>query len=397
MSRKQPGKFKKFYKASRSRFFFIFVGIPLTAFMIIIFLSYFVFATIMMFLPITCIALAMLPKAIKTKKWYLYVLKIDVIFFFTYLGLVPNPTYWPSQIHRRLDHGLLITPDEPMVQSLNDTDKLWDYINDRYGQTPQQLFSEPVDVQVYRIYRYVRSLIDYTYDIDNNWVFDYAATPKEVLTKGQDDCQGISCTTVSLLVYLGYDAYVAEIPFHWYIRVYYDDSNGTRTFTDLYRSSDQPDPFYLFNETHAWYPEEFFTTINMSFGYDYVPEKYAEIVNGTLDLSVISDGLPETDIPPQVTWLLIYLSCVLIGFLMTIFLKIPRIRKGKWHKILVSTFTCSAFLFLGFYSIMFVPFSYFLYFALFIVCTGVFITDNGIVHAAIRRLILFLKGKFSRN
>lgn len=392
------GKLKQFYRKSRSRFLFLLFGIPMTIFMVLVCFSYFVFATVMIFVPLAALALAMLPRAIKTRKWYTYLLKIDFIFLFVYAGLVPNPAYWGSQVARRLDHQLLITPDEPMVQALNGTGELWDYIDAHWSKTPGEFFNETIDYQARRIYWYVQSLISYEYDIDNNWVFDYAATPKEVLTAGQDDCQGISCTTVSLLIYLGFEAYVCEIPFHWYIRVYYtNETDGQRTFIDLYRSSDDPDPFYIFNATHAWYPEDFFTTVDMAFGYDYIPRKYEEIVGENLDLSVISDNLPETDIPSQVTWSIILVFCVVLGSFMALFSTIPNNRKEKWYRTLVSTMSNSAFLFLGFYSITFVPFSSFLYFALITVCLGVFVADTGIFYHGIKRLVQISKDKTQRN
>src|SRR5271157_2419880 len=114
---------------------------------------------------------------------------------------------WRAPVFARL----LVTRKQALVwinQALNDSSNLWAYIKNTYHVTPQQFKTWAIRDQVRRIFYYVDSIIHYAYDIDNNHVFDYVSTPKEVLAARKDDCQGISCVLVSLLVYLGYDAYV---------------------------------------------------------------------------------------------------------------------------------------------------------------------------------------------
>ncbi|MHA1680525.1 MAG: hypothetical protein ACTSUE_05915 [Promethearchaeota archaeon] len=343
----------------------------------------------MMFVPIGIIALAMVPGALRTKKWYLYALKVDFIFLVSFVAMVPNPTYWGSQIVRRLDHRRIITPDDPVVQALNDTGNLWSYISSQYGgATPSDFEMWTVPTQAYRVYRYIRSFISYTYDIDNQHVFDYAATPREVIANGQDDCQGISCLTVSLLIYLGYDARVCEVPFHWYIRVYYN----TTEYCDIYRGADDPEPFYIFNQDSLVFPESFFWTLNTIFSDDYISRKYFDIVDGNLDLSVISDGLPETNIPPALTWLLVFGACLLAGLGFTSFSRISSFKKLSLSKKVLNVFVLSGVLFLGFVSILFVRFEFFLATGLAFVGSGVFLVDSGMLDAIHEKM----KGKIQR-
>ncbi len=56
------------YHASRSRFFFVVIGIPSFILLAIVLWSFIVFIDIMLFVPITVVAVALLPRAYKTKK-----------------------------------------------------------------------------------------------------------------------------------------------------------------------------------------------------------------------------------------------------------------------------------------------------------------------------------------
>nr|MDO8112793.1 hypothetical protein [Candidatus Sigynarchaeota archaeon] len=331
------------------------------------------------------IAIAMLPRAVKTKNFYLYGLKVGLVFLIVFTGLVPNPLIWGSQIYRRLDHHQLLTPNEPSVRALNDTSNLWTYI----PVTPEQFRTWSIPNQVNRIHWYIRSIIDYEYDIDNNYVFDHVATPREVLETRKDDCQGISCLIVSLLIYLGYDAWIAECPFHWYVRVFYTNSTNDTTFTDVYRSSSQPDPFYLFNEDTTVFPENIFWTINTSFTYDYIARKFLQIMNGTngtLDLSIIGSSFPETNIPAWVAWIAIFGACALLGFLATIFFNISSYKRMKSLEKVASVFSFAVPLFIGFLSILFIPPTSFLYFALVMVGCSVFLADTGVILVIVRMI-----------
>ena len=294
--------------------------------------------------------------------------------------LVPNPLIWFNQIDRRLNHNRLITPQELSVQALNDSTNLWNYIDTNYASTPAEFESWSIETQTRRIYYYIRSIIEYSYDIDNNGVFDYAATPNEVLTTKRDDCQGISCVLASLLIFLGYNAYIVECPFHWYVRVFYQNETDPQSikFVDLYRHSRHTDPLVMFNANEVIIPNDLFWIVNTSFGDIYIAREFSEIMNGTnntIDLSVISNSLPETNIPAYMGWLIIFLFCLILGFVVMIFLKIPNFTKRSGIEKISSALLFAIPMFIGFLGILFLLMSAFLYFGLGMVLIGTLSAD----------------------
>ncbi|MEX2719668.1 MAG: hypothetical protein Q6353_001175 [Candidatus Sigynarchaeum springense] len=351
----------------------------------------------MLFVPLAIVALAMLPRAIKTRNFYSYGLKIGIIFMLVFTALIPNPCIWGQQIYRRLDHRQLLMPSAPEVQALNATSNLWQYISTRYGgATPQTFKTWSIPTQTTRIFYYIRSIIDYEYDIDTNYVFDHVATPVEVLATGKDDCQGISCLLASLLLYMGYNAYVCECPFHWYVRVFYvDEGTNQTTYCDIWKGDTEP--FFMFNEVETIFPRDIAWTINASFTFDYIPRKYLEIVNGTngtLDLSVIGSSFPATDIPAWVAWVAIFGVCMLVGFLASVFVNIPNYKKLRWHEKIIPVIAFATPLFFGFYGIMLVPPMAFLSFALLMIGLAVFMLDIMLVVKSIVQAITRL---YKRN
>ncbi len=391
------GRFIRFYRASRSRFYFLVFGIPIFVFMAFVLASYILFFTVMLSVPLAVIAIAMLPRAIKTKNFYLYGLKVGVIFMIVFTGLVPNPLIWGQQIYRRLDHRQLLTPNEPSVMALNST--FDQYLLDWNGTTRQQFESwSSVYNKGYRVYRYIRTIVNYSFDLVTNYVFDHVATPAEVLANGEDDCQGISCLLASLLLYMGYNAYVCECPFHWYVRVFYvDGSTNQSTYCDIWKGGTEP--FYMFNEAETIFPQDLAWTINASFTFDYIPRNYLEIVNstsGTLDFTPIVNYPAETDIPMWVAWVAIFGVCALLGFIASVFVNIPRYKKSRWYEKVVPVFAFATPLFIGFYSIMFIPLTAFLTFALIMVGTAVFMLDIVFIVKSIMQAIARRRDNIAR-
>jgi hypothetical protein len=397
-------RFLRFYKASRSRFYFLVAGIPIYVFMGFVFASYVAFFTVMLFVPLAVIAVTMLPRAIKTRNFYLYGLKIGVIFMIVFTGLVPNPLIWGQQVNRRLDHRQLLTPDEPSVASLVDpgsTNGLWAYLNRYHPGINETVFRTwTLKSQLDHVFDYVYddntyALIDYEYDIDTNYVFDHVATPAEVLASGEDDCQGISCLYASLLIRMGYDAYVCECPFHWYVRVFYVDGGTNQTaYHDIWKGGTEP--FYMFNEAETIFPQDLAWTINASFSFDYIPRKYAQIVNGSdgmLDLSVFGSSFPDTSIPKWVAWVAIFGVCALVGFIASVFVNIPQYRKLKPYEKVVPVFSFATPLFIGFTSILYIPFTAFLPFALLMVALAVFLLDIVLVVKSVLQVVARLRGR----
>ena len=157
--------------------------------------------------------------------------------------LISNPIYWPSQIQRHIDPSLIITPNAPAVQHLNDSTQYWTYLNNTKGIN-ESFYKTLTDYQkVHLVESYILDLIQYL-NIQYIWyVIDYVATPTEVLEKGVGDCQHITVVMVSFLIYLGYNAYCAECPLHWYPVVFLN--NGS--VVSLYRVN-WTDPQILIND-----------------------------------------------------------------------------------------------------------------------------------------------------
>jgi hypothetical protein len=160
--------------------------------------------------------------------------------------------------------------------------------------------------------------------------------------------------------------------------VFYINGTGDSTFVDVYRLTSSTDPFYMFNMTSTVFPEDLGWTINTVFSNTYMARKFAAIMNGTngtLDLSVFGTLFPETNIPAAVAWLAIFGACCLVGLLATIFVNIPRYKKLRLHEKILPVFSFATPLFIGFTSILFVPFAMFLPFAAIMVGLAVFMVD----------------------
>ncbi|MHA1309880.1 MAG: hypothetical protein ACTSQO_03040 [Candidatus Helarchaeota archaeon] len=154
--------------------------------------------------------------------------KLSIAMFICVFILISNPIYWPSQIYRHLDTSTIITPNAPAVQHLNDTSQFWAYINSTYGINGPCYKSLTDYQKVHLVEHFILDKIQYL-NIQYIWfVIDYVATPTEVLERGVGDCQHRTVVMVSFLIYLGFDAYCAECPLHWYPVVFL--KNGSITY-----------------------------------------------------------------------------------------------------------------------------------------------------------------------
>ncbi|TFF90282.1 MAG: hypothetical protein EU548_03825, partial [Promethearchaeota archaeon] len=133
------------------------------------------------------------------------------------LALFPNLPRIPSQIERRIDRcNLTITPDNPKVKEF--TKKFLD------EQGGEEIFNNlSLRDRLDEINDYIQLKIVWTPDIETQYMAGDICTPEEAITLGKDDCRGQAVTTVSMLIYLGYDAYVVEMAWHWYTIVFDDD------------------------------------------------------------------------------------------------------------------------------------------------------------------------------
>ena len=141
-----------------------------------------------------------------------------------FLGLVtfmlfPNIARMPSQIYRRIDRTSLITPDDPLVVGLREQ-----FISEQGGLSGfNNLSMEELSLEMNA---FIQREIVWTEDIKTRLLVGDLSTPAEAISEGKDDCRGQAVTTVSILIGLGFDAYVAEQPWHFYTIVY----NGSEEY-----------------------------------------------------------------------------------------------------------------------------------------------------------------------
>ena len=177
------------------------------------------------------IAGVMLLAMYRKERKFITLTKLAFVLFLWFMFLCWNPLYWPDQIYRRMNKGSLITPNAQCIADLNVTFYGSPSYNGPYNRSTIQGQLEMLsDIQYFL---YPNGWLDYTYDFfQYPGVFDHVPTPQEVLEDSplprQDDCDGIAVVTVSLLVRLGYEAYVAESDSHWwtYVKIYGNDTYG---------------------------------------------------------------------------------------------------------------------------------------------------------------------------
>jgi hypothetical protein len=182
------------------------------------------------------------------------------LFIFMFL-LIWNPLYWPQQIARHLNTSLIITPDAPEIQQLNGSSAVpgtfWYHMNQTYGINATAFYNNYSEVeQLYFVENYTLEKIEFKYLIEVYGVIDYVATPAEVLARNAGDCQSRTVVMTSFLIYLGYDAWAVETPFHWYSRVYLQ--NGSYIY--LYRNN-RTDPIVRMNHQQIIFEMNVFESI----------------------------------------------------------------------------------------------------------------------------------------
>jgi len=290
-----------------SKKLFLIVGLPILAFCLFIMAIYYVIH-IVWFLTVGGVYLI---ATYRKKRKYLNLTKLALVLFLYFAFICINPLYWPSQISRHLDRGSLITPNAQCIVDLNASFVASASFNGPYNRsTLQGQMDELSDIQnfIYDPGNNPNDWIDYVYDFfQYPGVFDHVPTPEEVLANRLDDCDGIAVVTVSLLVRLGFEAYVAESDSHWwtYVRIYGEDLNSSlrgRTYTVIYLNWWEAigDPYVIFNQTSvtimqplyaAWWDQmtdEYYTEIIQEYG---VPLVWALPIVGLVMGLLISFGI----------------------------------------------------------------------------------------------------------
>lgn len=188
-----------------------------------------------------------------------------LIVFLVFVGLNLNVTQWPSQIARRLPGGrnALLEPDHASFPQLNQTFHEWhpwyyDGIEfDDWNTTRQEV--EAVDDFIRR------NITEYQYDLYPPYLMaDHLPTIDQIMQadadgdgRYEDDCDGMTIFTASFLLFLGYNAFVSEVYFHWHTIVFPAGADphtvaGYEAGIPLYAS--RLESFYIFNQTEMFVP-----------------------------------------------------------------------------------------------------------------------------------------------
>ncbi len=306
---------------------FIIIGIPtLIFFIFLISQSYLILGTFLtVFLIVFIVGFCL-----HRKNLALNLTKLGILTFLLFFLMFPNPMDWGNQLYRRMDRRTLLTPNDPKIAMLNNSFYIW-YAekNDTYFGTPVATefkdLDEVTQVKLVQFFIYNRSnpnrIMNYSYDFltPPRYAYDHLATVNEILnddaTFGTDDCDGIAVVTCSLLIYMGYDAYIAEGDFHWWTVVFI---NGTRNWDEgnpvmLNWWPEVGKPYYLFNEKYIIItqpiPTSVINILSETGGYVYGVFYY--------------DFLMGAYINPILAWLILICAFLLICLLIQYFLIVP--------------------------------------------------------------------------
>jgi len=125
------------------------------------------------------------------------------------IALFPNLSIIPHQISRHLDPpNMILTPNDPAVVAFRNQ-FLYETSQSSYSQMNFEQRMSAVD-------QFILQKILWKEDYSNWKVVGLLNTPAEVISLMSGDCQGQAAVTTSLLLSMGYEAWVVETPFHWW-------------------------------------------------------------------------------------------------------------------------------------------------------------------------------------
>jgi hypothetical protein len=196
-------------------------------------------------------------------------LKSLLVLVVLFVAMNPSPRWWVPQFQRRwLDNRTqLINPMHPIMEDLNAGFRLW------HQQEHGVDFDDVIDFEtrVRAVDVYIRQQrFHYQYDqLTYGGTFDHLPTIDEILATEddnglwRDDCDGISLITCSFLLYLGYNAYISEVTYHYHTMVFRPEDdpktaegylNGVSLYRGRVLADNDKQSYYLFNQTELFIP-----------------------------------------------------------------------------------------------------------------------------------------------
>jgi len=146
---------------------------------------------------------ALLSRRIKLAGWFLGAVSLVVF---------PNIFLFPQQLQRRFDpsNSVLLPDDEHIIKL-----RAMFYANVSMDNFNHMHFYD----QMYEIDKFIAKVIIWKNDYSVYELSGLLLSPIEVLEHMSGDCQGQAVTTASLLLSMGFHAWVVETPFHWWTHV----------------------------------------------------------------------------------------------------------------------------------------------------------------------------------
>jgi len=132
-----------------------------------------------------------------------WVLLIVTLALFTNLPLIPK------QVSRHLNAAdLVLTPNHTTVLGLKKS---------FYNKISPDVFNLlPVEDKMLSVDVYIGNVINWKESYSLYKLVGLLTTPEETITRMSGDCQSQAVTTASLLISMGFNAWVVETPFHWW-------------------------------------------------------------------------------------------------------------------------------------------------------------------------------------
>lgn len=245
---------------------FIYIGLPCFIFVFYVLLNFYILFAASY--AVYCIAVV--AALVRKRHPYNSLTRAAVLMVVIFLVINYNIFHLTGQFIRHSPGGRqnLLEPNHPELAGLNKTFYSWHQTN--YGVSFDSLNEtthEELALKMERVDFWLRSrVIKWMTDSGAPYYTnDHVATLDEIFasdTNGdgilEDDCDGIAVLTVSLLLHMGYNAFVSECMSHWHTIVFPVGSDpktieGFEEGIHLYNSWGRP-TYYIFNQTEVIVP-----------------------------------------------------------------------------------------------------------------------------------------------
>lgn len=318
---------------------FIAIGIPCFLFIFFILINFYILFTAFYLIVLVVFLLGHFRK----KDSYFRLTKIGllmvIIFFVNFYNISRIPSQ--MQVHSPGGRTSLIEPENPHMVELEQDFHNWHKKkhNQSFLSVDESSY-EKLEAKLQRVHYYIYYYrMEYTPDSEAPYhTSDYIANIDEIFqsdTDGdgrlQDDCDGISLVTATLLIRLGYNAFIAECIGHWNTIIFPQGINpktkeGFNQGIHLYNWWGRP-TFYMFNQSEVLIPPE--RPVYKSIGDVFFDERtykydFLDFFKGRyIDLPVY--------ILLLLAYVLIFLASALTFYLVKLGIdKDQKIRKLKW-------------------------------------------------------------------